>query len=111
MAMLVAWQALNKLEDRQDAWFSDAFLLVSPGITIRDRVRVLLPSDPDNYYPCRKARPLRHDQGRLSDGSREMPRLARRRRQGVVGTEDGAGARGDARGGPLSAASVAEPTV
>jgi type III restriction enzyme len=50
MAMLIAWQALNKLENRQDARFSDAFLIVTPGITIRDRLRVLLPSDPDNYY-------------------------------------------------------------
>lgn len=50
MAMLIAWQALNKLENRQDARFSDAFLIVTPGITIRDRLRVLLPNDPDNYY-------------------------------------------------------------
>lgn len=50
MAMLIAWQALNKLEDRQDARFSDAFVIVTPGITIRDRLRVLLPTDPDNYY-------------------------------------------------------------
>jgi len=48
MAMLIAWQALNKLEDRHDARFSDAFLVVTPGITIRDRLRVLLPTDPDN---------------------------------------------------------------
>ena len=38
MAMLIAWQALNKLEDRQDRRFSDAFLFVTPGITIRDRL-------------------------------------------------------------------------
>jgi type III restriction enzyme len=50
MAMLIAWQALNKLADPQDARFSDAFLIVAPGITIRDRLRVLLPSDPGNYY-------------------------------------------------------------
>ncbi len=57
MAMLIAWQALNKLEDRQDSRFSDAFLLVAPGITIRDRLRVLLPSDPDNYYRQRDVLP------------------------------------------------------
>ena len=34
----------------QDARFSDTFLIVTPGITIRDRLRVLLPNDPDNYY-------------------------------------------------------------
>jgi len=50
MAMLIAWQALNKLANRQDARFSDAFLIVAPGITIKDRLRVLLPNDPGNYY-------------------------------------------------------------
>ena len=57
MAMLIAWQALNKFEDRQDARFSDAFLIVTPGITIRDRLRVLLPTDPDNYYRQRDILP------------------------------------------------------
>lgn len=50
MAMLIAWQALNKLANTQDARYSDTFLLVTPGITIRDRLRVLLPNDPQNYY-------------------------------------------------------------
>jgi len=50
MAMLIAWHALNKLASSQDARFSDAFLIVTPGITIRDRLRVLLPSDPNNFY-------------------------------------------------------------
>ncbi len=46
MAMLIAWHALNKLANPQDARFSDTFLIVTPGITIRDRLRVLLPNDP-----------------------------------------------------------------
>ncbi|MCR4412946.1 MAG: DEAD/DEAH box helicase family protein, partial [Thermoguttaceae bacterium] len=50
MAMLIAWQALNKMAHPQDARFTDSFLIVTPGITIRDRLRVLLPSDPGNYY-------------------------------------------------------------
>ena len=50
MAMLIAWHALNKLANSQDPHFSDTFLIVAPGITIRDRLRVLLPNDPDNYY-------------------------------------------------------------
>lgn len=50
MAMIIAWQALNKIANSQDARFSDAFLLVAPGITIKDRLRVLLPNDPQNYY-------------------------------------------------------------
>ena len=50
MAMLIAWHTLNKRANRQDARFSDTFLIVTPGITIRDRLRVLLPNDPENYY-------------------------------------------------------------
>ena len=50
MAMLIAWHTLNKLANPQDPRFSDAFLIVTPGITIRDRLRVLLPNDPQNYY-------------------------------------------------------------
>lgn len=50
MAMLIAWHALNKRANPQNARYSDTFLIVTPGITIRDRLRVLLPNDPDNYY-------------------------------------------------------------
>ncbi len=50
MAMLIAWNVLNKRESPQDVRFSDTFLVVTPGITIRDWLRVLLPSDPENYY-------------------------------------------------------------
>ena len=50
MAMLIAWHALNKFANSQDARFSDTFLIVTPGITIRDRLRVLLANDPGNYY-------------------------------------------------------------
>ena len=50
MAMFIAWHTLNKRANPQDARFSDTFLIVTPGITIRDRLRVLLPNDPDNYY-------------------------------------------------------------
>jgi type III restriction enzyme len=50
MAMLISWHVLNKLANNQDARFSDTFLLVAPGITIRDRLRVLLPNDSENYY-------------------------------------------------------------
>ncbi|MAF10697.1 restriction endonuclease subunit R, partial [Candidatus Poribacteria bacterium] len=50
MAMLIAWHVLNKQANTRDRRFSDAFLIVTPGITIRDRLRVLLPNDTDNYY-------------------------------------------------------------
>ena len=57
MAMLIAWNTLNKLAHPQDARFSDTFLIVTPGITIRDRLRVLLPNDPQNYYRQRDVVP------------------------------------------------------
>jgi len=57
MAMLIAWHTLNKLAYPQDARFSDTFLIVTPGITIRDRLRVLLPNDPQNYYRQRDVVP------------------------------------------------------
>ena len=50
MSMLIAWQTLNKLANPQDARFTDSFLIVTPGITIRDRLRVLMPNDTGNYY-------------------------------------------------------------
>ena len=56
MAMLIAWQTVNAArKDSKD--FSRAFLIVTPGITIRDRLRVLLPSEPDNYYETRELVP------------------------------------------------------
>lgn len=41
---------MNKVANPQDARYSDSFLIVTPAITIRDRLRVLLPNDPNNYY-------------------------------------------------------------
>jgi type III restriction enzyme len=57
MAMLIAWQALNKQANPQDVRFTDTFLIVTPGITIRDRLRVLMPNDPENYYRQRDILP------------------------------------------------------
>ncbi|NLL89565.1 MAG: DEAD/DEAH box helicase family protein, partial [Dehalococcoidales bacterium] len=63
MAMIIAWQVLNKLADPQNAKFSDSFLIVTPGITIRDRLRVLYPNDPQNYYQQRDiVRPSQMDE-------------------------------------------------
>jgi type III restriction enzyme len=60
MAMIVAWHTLNKRRSPNDKRFSDAFLIVTPGITIRDRLRVLLPSDPHNYYQALDLVPAEH---------------------------------------------------
>jgi type III restriction enzyme len=53
MAMLIAWQTLNKQYAPRDSKFTNRFLVVAPGITIRDRLRVLLPEDSENYYDLR----------------------------------------------------------
>src|SRR6266480_3281169 len=50
-------EVASKYANPQDARFSDAFLIVCPGITIRDRLRVLWPNDPDNYYRQRDVLP------------------------------------------------------
>lgn len=53
MAMVIAYHTLNKIRYPQDPRFTDAFVIVTPGITIRDRLNVLLPNDPQNYYKLR----------------------------------------------------------
>jgi type III restriction enzyme len=50
MAMIIAWHAVNRARKPNSRRFSDAFLIVTPGITIRDRLRVLYPQDPQNIY-------------------------------------------------------------
>ncbi len=50
MAMLIAWQTVNAVRRPQSKHFTRGFLIVTPGITIKDRLRVLQPNDPDNYY-------------------------------------------------------------
>jgi type III restriction enzyme len=50
MAMLIAWQVLNKIANNQDARFSKNVLVVAPGLTVRSRLSVLDPFDDKNYY-------------------------------------------------------------
>jgi type III restriction enzyme len=57
MAMLIAWQTVNAVRRPQSKRFTRGFLVVTPGITIKDRLRVLYPSDPDSYYASRELVP------------------------------------------------------
>jgi type III restriction enzyme len=50
MSMLIAWQILNKVTYPQDARFSKNVFVIAPGLTIRSRLQVLIPSSIDNYY-------------------------------------------------------------
>ncbi len=56
MAMLIAWQTLNHVRYSKQR-FSKGFLVVSPGITIKDRLQVLKPNDPNSYYRERELVP------------------------------------------------------
>ena len=57
MAMLIAWQTINAARRPSSKKFTKGFLIVAPGITIRDRLRVLMPNDPDSYYASRELVP------------------------------------------------------
>ena len=57
MAMIIAWQTINAVRRPASKNFTSGFLVATPGITIRDRLRVLLPNDPDSYYQSRELVP------------------------------------------------------
>ena len=57
MAMLIAWQTINAVRSPGSKRFTRGFLVVTPGLTIKDRLRVLQPNDPDSYYADRELVP------------------------------------------------------
>lgn len=63
MAMLIAWQVLNKVAYPQDPRFSKYILVVAPGLTVKNRLQVLMPSAPGNYYDEFKVIPQGLEEG------------------------------------------------
>jgi type III restriction enzyme len=57
MAMLIAWQTINAVRRPTSKLFTRGFLVCTPGLTIKDRLRVLQPNDPDSYYKDRELVP------------------------------------------------------
>lgn len=57
MAMLIAWQSINAARRPGSKQFTHGFLVCAPGLTIKDRLRVLQPNDPDSYYASRELVP------------------------------------------------------
>jgi type III restriction enzyme len=57
MAMLIAWHTVNAVRASGSSRFSRGFLIIAPGITIRDRLRVLRPEDTESYYASRELIP------------------------------------------------------
>ena len=50
MAMVIAWHILNKVTYPQDTRFAKNILVIAPGLTVKSRLAVLEPSNPENYY-------------------------------------------------------------
>jgi type III restriction enzyme len=57
MAMLIAWQTINAVRRSGAKNFTRGFLICAPGLTIKDRLRVLQPNDPESYYATRELVP------------------------------------------------------
>ena len=57
MAMLIAWQTINAVRRPSSKNFTRGFLICAPGLTIKDRLRVLQPNDPNSYYKDRELLP------------------------------------------------------
>lgn len=51
MAMIITWQVLNALTyPKRNKDFSRAIFIVAPGLTVKERLQVLQPGHPENYY-------------------------------------------------------------
>ncbi|MGL6281652.1 MAG: DEAD/DEAH box helicase, partial [Microcoleaceae cyanobacterium] len=68
MAMLIAWQVLNKITYPDDPRFSTNILIIAPGLTVKSRLQVLLPSHPQNYYEVFQIVPHLHSLEKLRQG-------------------------------------------
>jgi len=93
MAMLIAWQTVNAVRSPNSRTFSRGFLLVAPGITIKDRLRVLLPNDPESYYRHRDIVPPDMDRAKIVITNyhafklRERIEIAKGTREAIEGWE------------------------
>ena len=85
MSMIITWQTLNALTyPKRNKDFSRAIFIVAPGLKVKERLRVLYPGEPDNYYDAFSLCPsesLRQkgsapDSGRGARGSRRVGRSA-----------------------------------
>ena len=60
MAMLIAWAFCNRGKVPSDERFPAAALVVCPNLTIKERLQVLRPESPDNYYDAFELIPTIH---------------------------------------------------
>ena len=51
MAMIITWQVLNAITyPKRNKDFSLAIFIVAPGLTVKERLQILRPGHPENYY-------------------------------------------------------------
>ncbi len=60
MAMLIAWAFCNRGVNRASAEFPNAVLVCAPNLTVKERLQVLRPENPDNYYAAFDLVPINH---------------------------------------------------
>jgi type III restriction enzyme len=86
MAMLIAWQTINAVRRQGSKTFTRGFLVCTPGLTIRDRLRVLFPNDLNNLYVNLEIVPndmldeVKHSQNRYH----QLPRVQTSRADRIV---------------------------
>jgi Type III restriction enzyme, res subunit len=76
MAMLIAWQTVNAVRRPGSSNFTRGFIVVTPGLTVKERLRVLQPNDPDSYFASRELVPP--DMLTTSNGQRSSSRITMR---------------------------------
>ena len=84
MAMLIAWHTVNAVRASGSSRFITRFLIITPGITIRDRLRVLQPERPGQLLRHPRVRPARHAAGHRQgeDRHHQLSRLSKARDHG-----------------------------
>ena len=74
MAMIIAWQTINAVRSPSSKKFTNGFLVITPGITIKDRLQELKPSDLNSIYTKQGLIPVEfsHDIKRRRSSSRTI---------------------------------------
>ncbi len=79
MSMLIAWAFCNRGQNPQSTEFPSAVLVCCPNLTVKERLQVLRPEHPDNYYIAFDIVPMKYrplmQKGRCSSptGMRSRP--------------------------------------
>jgi len=67
MAMIVTWQVLNALAyPKRTRDFSRAIFIVAPGLTVKERLQVLMPGNAENFYDHFNVCPSNADRQKLN---------------------------------------------